>query len=279
MVTKKTQGVSSNLFALGHKFSNFVPSTSGARRNFPNFFALDFPQLLYALRKKLKFHLNVEQGFKKLLNGLLDLSFWGVTSIFRSSNTVSLVRFLSLWMEIKIRKVKWICIVLRREFISNRKEIAHVCTYYYQFISPVLRGNIPFSGNVVCILFMSSERLRISQLNPEALIQLLIEIFWTPTLTIWNICTCSNRNFSLQHTTYEFPDMIWSWNLHWGYSLLNEAGQWFYQLVQVTFSKKVFWSSNCTIFLSNFLRWHFNFTTCVEVDISSEKLHIRKYFR
>ena len=169
--------------------------------------------------------------------------------------------------------------MLRREFISNRKEIAHVRTYYYQFISPVLRGNIPLSGNVVCILFISSERLRISQLNPEALIQLLIEIFWTPTLTIWNICTCANRSFPLQNTTYEFPDMIWSWNLHWRYSLIYEAGQWFYQLGQVTFSKKVFWSSNCTIFLSNFLRWHFNFTTCVEVDISSEKLHIRKYFR
>ena len=30
----------------------------------------------------------------------------------------------------------------------------------------------------------------------------------------------------------------------WGYFLINEVGQWFYQLYNVTFSKNVFWSVN-----------------------------------
>ena len=95
MFTKKTQGISSKLFVLGRKFSNFVPRASSVLRNFPTFLALDFSQLSDALRKRLKFHIIVRQGFKKLLNGLVDLSFYWViiSSIFRSSNT----SFLS-WM-------------------------------------------------------------------------------------------------------------------------------------------------------------------------------------
>ena len=87
--TKKTQGISSNLLVLGREVSNFVPTASSTLRNFPTFFALDFPQLSDALRKSLKFHINVRQGLKKLLNGLLDLSCcWIIiSSIFRSSNT------------------------------------------------------------------------------------------------------------------------------------------------------------------------------------------------
>ena len=95
MFTKKTQGISSKLFVLGRKFFNFVPRASSVLRNFPTFLALDFSQLSDALRKRLKCHIIVRQGFKKLLNGLIDLSFYWViiSSIFRSSNT----RFLS-WM-------------------------------------------------------------------------------------------------------------------------------------------------------------------------------------
>ena len=94
--TKKTQGISSNLLVLGREVSNFVPTASSTLRNFPTFFALDFPQLSDALRKSLKFHINVRQGLKKLLNGLLDLSFYWfiissiwviISSIFLSSNT------------------------------------------------------------------------------------------------------------------------------------------------------------------------------------------------
>ena len=95
MFTKETQRISSNLFVLGRKFSNSVPRASSALRYFPTFFALDFSQLSDALRKRFKFHINMQQGLKKLLNGLLDLSFYWViiTFIFRSSNT----SFLS-WM-------------------------------------------------------------------------------------------------------------------------------------------------------------------------------------
>ena len=93
--TKKRQEISSNLFVLGRKFSNFVPGAFSALRNSPTFLALDVSQLSDALRKRLKFHVNVRQGLKKLLNSLLDLSFYWViiSSIFRSSNT----SFLS-WM-------------------------------------------------------------------------------------------------------------------------------------------------------------------------------------
>ena len=89
MVTKKRQGVSSNLFVLGFKFSDSVPTTFGTRRNFPNFLVLDFQQLLDGLGKKLKFHIHVQQGLKTFLNGLLDSSFYWVTatSIFRSAST------------------------------------------------------------------------------------------------------------------------------------------------------------------------------------------------
>ena len=69
--TKKTQGVSSNLFVLGQKFSNFVPTASSALWNLPTFLALDFPQLSYALRKRLKFHINVRQGLKKTTEWVL----------------------------------------------------------------------------------------------------------------------------------------------------------------------------------------------------------------
>ena len=87
--SKKTEGISSNLFVLGWEFSNFVPGASSALRSFLTFLALDFPQLSDALRKRLKFHINERHGLKILLNGLLDLSFYWViiSSIFRSSNT------------------------------------------------------------------------------------------------------------------------------------------------------------------------------------------------
>ena len=41
-----------------------------------------------------------------------------------------------------------------------------------------LRGKIPLRGNSVCILFISSDRIIIVQLNFAALIQVSIETFW-----------------------------------------------------------------------------------------------------
>ena len=47
---------------------------SRALRNFPIFLALDCPQVLGVLRNRLKFHIDIKQGLKNLLNGFLDLS-------------------------------------------------------------------------------------------------------------------------------------------------------------------------------------------------------------
>ena len=82
-------------------------------------------------------------------------------------------------------------------------------------------------------LFISSKRIGIFFLN---------SIF-----KIWSICARANCNYSLLRIIYIFLDMIWIWNLHWGYILINEAAQWFYQLDHVTFTKNVFWSVNCTV--------------------------------
>ena len=100
------EGICSNIFALGLKFSDFVPKASSVLRNFPTFLALDFPQLSDALRKRVRFHINLRKGLKRALNGLLDLSLYWVTitSIFLSSNTglqSKMGRFLSLRMEIQ----------------------------------------------------------------------------------------------------------------------------------------------------------------------------------
>ena len=42
--------------------------------------------------------------------------------------------------------------------------------------------------------------------------------------------------------------MIRVLDLDWGYILINEVGQRFYELDHVTFSKNIFWSVNCTLF-------------------------------
>ena len=59
MVTKKMQGVSSNLFALSRKLPDFIPTASSTFRISPTALALDFPQLLDALGKRLELRINV----------------------------------------------------------------------------------------------------------------------------------------------------------------------------------------------------------------------------
>ena len=58
------QDVSSNLFVLSRKFSNFVLRLSSALGNFSTSLVLAFPQLLDALGKRLEFHINVKQDLK-----------------------------------------------------------------------------------------------------------------------------------------------------------------------------------------------------------------------
>lgn len=69
--------------------------------------------------------------------------------------------------------------------------------------------------------------------------------FDTPILDISNTCACASRNYWLLHTIY--INMIKSWSLHWGSSLINEAGYQFCQFGHLTFSKKLFWSVNCAL--------------------------------
>ena len=50
----------SYLYLVGHFL--VLCRASSSLRNFPTFLALDFPQLLHVLRKRLKFHIYIEQG-------------------------------------------------------------------------------------------------------------------------------------------------------------------------------------------------------------------------
>ena len=91
--------------------------------------------------------------------------------------------------------------------------------------------------------------------------------FW---IKMWNICACSNRHFLLLHTNNKCPDVIWCWNLHWGYPMINKVVQWFHQLVYIAFSKNLFWSVNSTVFLPKLLCQNFNFMICMEAVNSSK---------
>ena len=97
-------------------------------------------------------------------------------------------------------------------------------------------------------LFISSERIEIFKLNFAALIHVSkVGILIFKNL---NNCVCENYNYSLLRIIYKFIDILWISNLHWGYILINEVGQRFYQFDHVSFSKNVFWSVNCTPFFN-----------------------------
>ena len=105
-------------------------------------------------------------------------------------------------------------------------------------------------------------------------IQGSVGTFWVPKF--WIKIICAWANCELLTIIYKFLDIIWIWNINWGYILINEVGKWF---VHVTFPK------NCILvyklytgFLPNLLRPNVNFIAGVKVDISSKKLRTRKYF-
>ena len=66
MFTKETHGGSSNFLYFVENFATSIPGHPALLDIF-RILALDFPQLLDALRKKLKFHINVLQGLKRPL--------------------------------------------------------------------------------------------------------------------------------------------------------------------------------------------------------------------
>ena len=53
----------------------------------------------------------------------------------------------------------------------------------------------------------------------------------------WQIINSWIINYSSLHNFYKFSDLIWSWNLHCRYLLINQVGQWFHQPGHLTFRK------------------------------------------
>ena len=66
MVTKKTQVISSNFFALVREISDLVSRISSALRSFPIFFSIDFLRLLDAERKGVEISYHCTKRFNKI---------------------------------------------------------------------------------------------------------------------------------------------------------------------------------------------------------------------
>ena len=73
--SKGTRFILTYMHLVGN-FLNFVLRTSRPLRDFSTLLSPDFLNLLDTLGKRLKFDINIQQGFKKVLNGLLNLSFY-----------------------------------------------------------------------------------------------------------------------------------------------------------------------------------------------------------
>ena len=90
---------------------------------------------------------------------------------------------------------------------------------------------------------------------------------------------CGSPRSAFVYTIYKFFDIRRVWNLHRGYSSINEINQWFHPLSQVTFFKKFFLVCKLDVTpLTNVLRPNFTFTNYMEVDISRKVLQTRKSF-
>ena len=88
--------------------------------------------------------------------------------------------------------------------------------------------NISLLGNSIYILLISSNSLEFSDYISKLYSKFQYNYFDTPTLELepWSNCACANCDYLLLHTIYEFLHMIRDWNLHWGYSLMDEVDQW-----------------------------------------------------
>ena len=71
----------------------------------------------------------------------------------------------------------------------------------------------------------------------------------------------------------KFLDMIWVWNLHWGYFLINKVGHWFYQLDHVTFSENGFWLVNFAVPFCRICYIQKSAMACLNVAIFTKKLY------
>ena len=89
---------------------------------------------------------------------------------------------------------------------------------------------------------ISPELFGIISWNFDNVNKISLKIFWHLNLKAWSICVCIKCNFSkgLKFTdqvfyekktglpNFQLPNMLWSWNLHWEYTLTNEVDCWRY---------------------------------------------------
>ena len=80
----------------------------------------------------------------------------------------------------------------------------------------------------------------------------------------------ANCSYSLINIIYKFLDMIRILNIHWGYFLINNVCELFYQLDHVNFSKNVFQSVN---FALAFCQICCIQKSTLDGDISTKMLH------
>ena len=129
---------------------------------------------------------------------------------------------------------------------------------------------IPLCGNSLWILSISSEGIGGFYLNLVALIQVSLEEFWHPHT--WNLKFLHMSKLQL-FIICKFLDMIWVWNLHWGYFLINKVGHWFYQLDHVTFSENGFWLVNFAVPFCRICYIQKSAMACLNVAIFTKKLY------
>lgn len=74
-----------------------------------------------------------------------------------------------------------------------------------------------------------------------------------------NIFTRENCDYSLLHTIFKFHGILWSSNLHWGYSIIKIVGQWCC-------------NGNCVMFFYQIDcgGWHLEWEVCPLVGISKK---------
>ena len=102
---------------------------------------------------------------------------------------------------------------------------------------------------------ISPERFGIISWNFDNVNNISLKIFWHLDFKVWSICACIKCHFSkgLKLTdqvfyekktglpNFQLTNMLWSWNVHWEYTLTNEVDCWRYWPDVVTLSETCFW--------------------------------------
>ena len=80
----------------------------------------------------------------------------------------------------------------------------------------------------------------------------------------WKFKTCAHVRIPI--VIYKYLDFMCIFSLHWRYVLMNDLGQWFYELDCMSFSKNLLWSVICTYYVQMS-------TLLVKVDMFSKGWH------